>query len=991
MAEITPDPQQKKAIEHVHGPMLVVAGAGTGKTTVLVQRIVNLIAKDHARADEVLAITYTRNAAQELRQRVAAELGGLLAGALRASTFHAFCGELLKRAGMDFTPITKEDLFVLLRRRIKELPLKHYIKAQNLGQFLPALLAFFERCDDELITPESYAKYVTELKEGRHPLPRVLKSSDAELLKPEEVIARCEEISAVFARVWQMLAEKNLGTYGNMISRAVTLLEGNPQVLKEEQERARFILIDEFQDSNVAQIRLAKLLAGDAQNVFAVGDPDQAIYRFRGATTGAFDQFLKHFHNVKHVSLEQNRRSLSPILRCAFKVIDQNPPIVREGLSQRKPLVSAREAANPKLNYGPVELVYTPLEFSCETEAAEIGEALERAIAKCPGHETRRGHEKCSWRHFAVLYRSHQHREELAAELSKRKIPIDVRGVNVLETPEVRDAMAALRAIYDTGDSAALFRLASLSQFGIDAVELRAALRAAKDATGLAPVLAGVKGGAAVIDAVAKARKVAGPLAISVFDAGMKSFDIMRNAATQALRNFIEEWQKKAITAEGTVAEFLEYLEFFGEVGGKVTLPEGPEDEKRNAVQFMTAHGAKGLEFPHVFVVRSTTSSFPGTYREELFEFPQALREGGGAGAEDPKELHYQEERRLFYVAMTRARDTLSIYGKRSRIRKPALPPRFDDATPPGLLRDFATDKALCDCCVPRMAEFRPEIAATASEVQAFSTTAEWMLLPPSRPMEKIPLSATRIETYEKCPLQFKISADWNIPSEPMPALQFGNAVHTALKGFNDALKAGRPLTKQQFLRIFEEQMEISHFDDAHQKQLYVEQGLDQLGKFYDLRNSEKPTEILAVETTFELNAGGVKVVGRIDRADRLEDGSIAIVDYKTGSPKDEEDAKKSLQLSIYALAAEELWKSLPARIAFYNLESNDTAETERSEQELSATRAKITDVADAIKAAKFAAKPGFHCKWCGYRELCPVKEEPLWVIEEALPAKSSK
>ena len=303
------------------------------------------------------------------------------------------------------------------------------------------------------------------MKAGKHELPRVLKQKEAANLEREEVIARCEEIASVYGKVDKLLASRKLGTFGQMISQAVKLLESNWLILSEERSHARFVLIDEFQDSNVAQIRLAKLLAGNEANVFAVGDPDQAIYRFRGATTGAFDQFQKYFPAVQFVTLDQNRRSTSPILRCAFQVIDNNPPITA-GQLQRKALTSARENDPALANEArtgpptPVELVYTPLLYSAETEAAEIADAIEELADECSGHDTRSGRETCRWKHVAILYRQHRHRELLAAELSRRKIPVDVRGVNVLETPEVRDALAAMRAIANSGDSAALFRIA---------------------------------------------------------------------------------------------------------------------------------------------------------------------------------------------------------------------------------------------------------------------------------------------------------------------------------------------------------------------------------------------------------------------------------------------------------------------------------------------------------------------------------------------------
>jgi superfamily I DNA/RNA helicase/RecB family exonuclease len=783
----------------------------------------------------------------------------------------------------------------------------------------------------------------------------------------------------------------------------VAALESNWVRLQEERSRARFILIDEFQDSNVAQIRLARLLAGDEANVFAVGDPDQAIYRFRGATTGAFEQFRQHFPQVKFVTLDQNRRSLAPILRCAFQVIDQNPPIMTGG--ERRPLISAREthisqkmgdmSSSPK-----VQLIYTPLTFSAQTEAVEVADEIEALHRDCPGHETGAGRGACEWKDVAILYRQHRHRELLAAELSKRGIPIDVRGMDVLQTPEVRDALAAMRAIANTGDGAALFRIASLPRFGISPDELRTALRGRDRDARLLPVLEKVKGGDKLLEALTQAKETASgrkSAAAMALETAIKQFGVANTPATAALKKFVKEWTRKPITDDKGIEAFLEYLEYFTEAGGKICLPDpethicqpaGDMGQQPDAVQFISVHGAKGLEFPHVFVIRAATGSFPANYKEDLFEFPQALRDALTLQEGEAKDQHKQEERRLFYVAMTRARDTLTICGKRSTSKKVPRPPLYPDQTPTGFVREFAKERMLADAVAVRLAEFRPEIRA-AEEVRAFSSAAGWMLLPPLRAMDKMNLSASRIQTYETCPLRFKMEADWNLPSQPAPAMQFGNAVHTALKGYYDAVLAGRKLTREQFLNVFEEQLSNSAFDDAHQKELYRAQGREQLGEFYDLRNSEATPQVLSTEKVFELMVDGVKVAGRIDRTDRQADGTIGIVDYKTGAAKDQDEADESLQLSIYAMAAEQMWGQIPARLAFYNLETNATAETQRTAEELTATKHRIVEVAASIRDGRFDPKPGQHCMFCGFRELCPKQEEPIWHVGAGMQAKA--
>src|SRR6516164_611662 len=290
--------------------MLVVAGAVTGKTSVLTHRIERLVRGGHARTDQILALTYTVNAAEEMQDRVRKLLGGRTVQAL---TFHDYCLKLLRRVGKDFGVLDEKDLWIYLRRRVRDLHLEHYIRAANVGQFLNDLLEFVNRCHDELVTPEKYARYVERLECGEVPIPRVAKSKN--VLEDEEVCGRCREIARVFSTMERWLAEENLGTFSHMITRAHALLYQDESVLAQARSGARFILADEFQDANFAQIKILARLAGRDGNLFAVGDPDQSIYRFRGASSEAFELFSRSFPAAERVVLEKNRRSTTSILR----------------------------------------------------------------------------------------------------------------------------------------------------------------------------------------------------------------------------------------------------------------------------------------------------------------------------------------------------------------------------------------------------------------------------------------------------------------------------------------------------------------------------------------------------------------------------------------------------------------------------------------------------------------------------------------------------
>src|SRR5580658_8298433 len=220
-----PDDHQRQAIEHIHGPMLVVAGAGTGKTSVLIHRIAGLVEQGHAKPEEVLALTYTVAAAGEMRDRVCALVGK----PIQSATFHDYCFDLLKRTGKKFGVLDEKDVWIYLRKRMHELHLQYYVRAANIGQFLNDLLSFLSRCHDELVTPDKYAEYVARLERGELPVPRVAKSKEE--LSDAEVIGRCQEIARVFSTTERWLREDNYGTFSHMITRAHELLVNDEDLL----------------------------------------------------------------------------------------------------------------------------------------------------------------------------------------------------------------------------------------------------------------------------------------------------------------------------------------------------------------------------------------------------------------------------------------------------------------------------------------------------------------------------------------------------------------------------------------------------------------------------------------------------------------------------------------------------------------------------------------------------------------------------------------
>ena len=987
--KIIPDERQRQAIEHLNGPMLVIAGAGTGKTTVLTQRVANLICEGHARPDEILALTYTDNSAAEMLARVQRELKGTAIDGLQACTFHAWCYGLLQRRGAGFGVLDDKDLWVFLRRRIRDLRLKHFVRAANVGQFLDSLLDFMRRCQDELVGPEEYARYVERLERGEIPLHRVAKSKNQADLKKGEVLERCQEIARVFATVENMLREKNLGTFGHMIAKAHRLLKDDPTLLEDERLRTRFVLVDEFQDANFAQVEILSLLAGTAANVFAVGDPDQAIYQFRGASSKAFTLFVRNFPAARVVVLGKNRRSLSPILRCAFGMVNDNPPVFGQTLSpkgisisyQRVPLESLRDeeakqrgetAAAP-----PVEIVTWR---DKEVEAADLA----RRIQKKRKDKDKGKDQRCRWSDFAVLYRQHHHRDDLVHELAERGIPFSIEGLDVLDTAEVRDVVACLTAAVSPNDAASLFRVAALPQFGIDPMELRAAMRAVRrQDLDLRTVLGRLPKGAAVLESVENVHWEMGKDGVRADDAVnlvIRHFVLQRSALAVAFLKFVEAWHKKAIAETGSPSEFLEYLDYFVQAKGTIALPRSADD----AVQLLTAHAAKGLEFRHVAILRGSSAWFPMAYREPLVAFPTELRRSDtsspGRLATDDKTLHEEEERRLFYVAMTRAKDTLAIYAHQGRGKK--------DPTPTQFLREFMVHPAY-----RKFWSAHPAVAVQdtlfAEEEQRIalqqSNVAGWLLMPPSANFVS-GLSASAIEIYEECPLRFKLEREWNLPRDVSASLHYGAAMHGVLRTFYDAERYRREIGDDDLLEQFRSALASAGIADRYQYELYLRQGREQLQQFFDGARNVPLPEVLETERRFEMQVGSAKVTGRVDRIDRTGAETVAIVDYKTGKPKSQEDADESLQLSLYALAAREAFGKRADRLIFHNLENNTAVCTTRSDGELEAAKLRVRKVAEGIAQGEFSPNPKYHCAFCPYRNLCPATEK----VVGAPPKKSA-
>jgi DNA helicase II / ATP-dependent DNA helicase PcrA len=973
--------EQRRAVEHGEGPLLVVAGAGTGKTRVITERIRALLEADPGLAGEnILGLTFTDKAAGEMKHRVVKAIGERAEG-VWLSTFHKFCLEkILRAANPEIQPLEDTDHHILLRQHMSELGLKHFKRLQEPGEFLDDFVKFFSRCQDELVTPDKYQEYAEGLRRKFEARKNSLEP-DARAIAEEE-LARQEELARVYRVSERLLRERNLSTFGAQLLQAVELLRTDAALLQRMREQFRYILVDEFQDTNIAQLELLRLLAGDHRNIMAVGDHNQAIYRFRGASYGSFTIFLQRFCGIREpklgpsttkylTSLSKNYRSTKRILNVADAVIRNN---------EQSPLLPLNKLTTENREGEKIRVV----EFGAPAEEAWwVASEIERL------HEA-----GAAWHGMAVLYRKHVHRELLLGALRRRAIPFVIRKFSILSSTLVRDLLAWLRVIGEPGDNVACARVLAAPYWGLEPRDLvRLAERAERNhrrplsdeletaqreapfpregvrLEELAALLNRLRQSAYRMSTSELLDELIAALGLAPLPAEMDRHYLDRFV------QFVKEWERKS---EGKrLRDFLEYLYYFGEAHGDIHLEEEPSDD---AVQLMTVHAAKGLEYPHVFVLRLSKNDFPSGQRKPVFEFPPELMK-----EEKPEgDFHIQEERRLFYVALTRARQRLTlstVVNKRKR-----QSPFLEDFLQEPKIQKFDAVQSAPAVDVPPTEETTGASPGSAGPAQLFGSAGEnaraysrvalWAkAYHPPRP-EPLQLSASAIDAYERCPMKYMFQYHWSIRGGPHAAMTFGNVMHTTIKEFVAEVQKKRKVPIEEVLAIYDREWHSAGFADEYEEKEYRQAGREQLQAFHRSYTAA-PADVMFQEKAFELPLEHeVVITGRMDQVNRIGKNEVEIVDYKTGRPRDAKKAAEDLQLSIYALAAREVLDLAPGRLVFYNLMTNEPVATTRDAKMLKATKEKISEVADLIRAGEFPTKPGFVCGFCDFKPICPAHEQ---------------
>ncbi len=983
---------QRAAVTHGEGPLLVLAGAGTGKTRVITRRIAHLIAAKRARPEEILALTFTDRAAAEMEERVDLLVPYGYAD-VWISTFHAFGDRVLREQALhlglrpDFRVLSQAEQIVFLRDHLFALPLRRLRPLGDPTRHLEALQTLFSRAKDEDVTPEEYLDYAreAEAKAGA--------AGDAAALAEAE---KQVELAETYAACVRLMAEGALLDFGDQVVLTLKLFREHPDVLRRYQGRFRYVLVDEFQDTNYAQWALVRLLArppsgglGEARrNVTVVGDDDQSIYKFRGAAASNLQAFLETFPDAARVVLTENYRSPQPILDAAYRLIQQNNPERLEAQAGVDKRLTARAGDGPP----PAYLLFDTLSAEADGVASRIAERVAAGAWQ--------------YRDVAILVRANRDADPFLRALNMQGIPWRFSGNQGLYArEEVRLLVSFLRVLADPGDGASLFHLAASDLYRMpheDLAALAARARrlhrplvwalARQTDGGLARLLDGgqarpTPGGQAHLDEVPEVE--VSPEGRDTAARLLKDLEQYRRIALerptgQVLYLFLSEsgWLKRLLGAAShaaeaeaqnlgrffnlvqeasallrldRVTEFVPHLDALRDAGDDPAAAEADADA--DAVQVLTVHKAKGLEFPVVFLVNLVADRFPSRGRREPLPLPEALVKDRLPAGDAP----LAEERRLFYVGMTRAMRELFLTAARdhggSRPRKVS---RF-------VLEalDLAKDEVR-----PYRASAAEALLRHAPPAQVEETAASF---PPEGPLR---LSFYQVDDYRTCPLKYKYVHVLHVPVREHHAIAYGRAIHEAISASLRARAAGQAMTETELLQAFDAAWTSEGFLSREHEELRYAAGQEALRRFLrdEMALGIAPAR---VEQPFSVRLAGEWVEGRWDRIDE-RDGRVAIVDYKSSEVREQKEAdrraRESLQLKLYALAYGEAYGRLPDRVELRFVESGlagaHTPDAGWAADALEAVR----EAAAGIRARDFTARPEYlACSTCPFRQICPA------------------
>lgn len=907
-SEITPNEQQRAAITSSADRLRIIAGPGTGKTETLTRRIAHLIEERDVPPEEIIAFTFTEKAADELLTRVEGHVG-TLENRPWVGTIHSFCLDLLEdyREEVfdgDHTILGEEGQLVFLYSNYNELEL------DEVRFPLDVVAAHFSKAMDLGIQPSDYVQFAQQSMQKVRAIPEHRPDRRSKVEAAEDRLA----IANSYQRYHQLMSDRDAVDYATMIEEALDLIKENNQVRDGISSTYSHLLVDEYQDTNRTQEALVDEIVNLGSSLCVVGDDDQSIYRFRGATVDNLLEFDERFESVQTIPIETNYRSDRSIINVSQELIRNNSRRLEKTIttdSEQLGTVGQIQKNSP------------------ESEAAAISDfvqsQLDNGSADSPSE-------------IALLFRSvTRDAGQYIKALRDRGLPVEVTGVADIFQDQLVEGLVTT-VDYILGEPAG--EVLSSSEL-LDLCSEAASELSSEDE---------VSCGHASCEKVASTLEHLNNEYDEDTFVEPKDFFYELLSSFPAIEDLLGHYENLDTSEElrylaglsdvfDQISEITEHTtlgylrDLLGIVQDQGVQPDLPSRE--GGVNVMTIHQAKGLEFDTVVIPTLMEGKFPTGDRPDPLQIPSQLRMEPEYKSGDD---HLSDERRLFYVAMTRAESTLIVSTHDEGQASQFLSELPDDAVTP--------------------IDPKPSVAQSDDRFTL------------RRRNDLEATSFTQISYYTQCPLKYGLLFDYGFERTDQPQFFYGISVHRALERFFTQVQQGKNPTSEQLLSSLETEW-ISSGYAGEEQELQFKNKAQEILTDYLKNHSDSLSRIEYIEHPFTILENNVRVEGKMDRVDKLPSGKLRVIDFKVGETK-EPGPWEVFQLQLYALACERTLDTEVADCRFQFLTSNEAIPVKFNDQVREESLGRLRSVIEQMKAREYEPNPGEYCERCDFQGFCP-------------------
>lgn len=927
----TLNPEQQQVMDHEGGPLLVVAGAGTGKTRVIIEKISKLL-DDGVDPAAILAVTFTEKAAAEMLERLLAIRSGFQAD-MPITTFNGFGESLLREfgshigVGRNFRLLSEQAQTVFMRERIDTFQLDYFLPVSSSPDaILGDILGVFSQLKQHVITPKQYQTYAASLPSN----------DEAET----HTRRQHTELSRAYDMYIKLCRQENVIDYDDQIYLVLQLLEQRPNIRALLQERYHTLFIDEFQDTNPMQSQLVDMIVGKNQNLIVVGDDDQSIYGFRGATLANILSFKDRYPNAKQVALTKNYRSGQAILDAAYSLItNNNPNRLEHSLQINKRLIGNEQGSAPTM-----KRFFQPndeFEWLAQDIAARI------KAGEQPGS-------------IAVLTRRAYTANLVHEALERAGVAHTLIGYSqdLYKQPLVRMMVELCRTLAEPHNNNSLHHTLTSDLFGIsneliapyaatarsNHEQLESLLQETDDHT--------VK---VALAHITEARNQSATLSVGrtlwklIVESGYKdrlleaaAHDDESAYAVGVLSQYFDTLKTyESIANQPTVLEYLVSLPALQSAGEKTD--DGTLGIGNDEVSVLTVHKSKGLEWDSVYIPDCTEFSFP------LRNTPRGLRipDGLKSISASPADEHYAEERRLMYVAVTRARRNLHVsFADKSSTGTNRKPSRF-------LSEMFDAD------FIASLASISSSGAQTSLLAMPEAVAPKIAIPPEIYDGKKVHLSVSQASTLLDCPLDFYYKFVLRAPEDPTARTNYGTTLHNLFEKINKDKQQNNVQAFTEYLEQLEQTWNKSGYASKGQQERAYAQARETLQHFYDQTLENPPALFVEEKFVCELEPEGIVLRGRYDSVFETSKSGIEIRDYKTGTSvttpeKAKSRATSSQQLTMYAMAWQMNHDELPEFVSLHFVDTGLLGTVKKTQRGIDGLRTRLTQAVEAMKSGMF-------------------------------------